>query len=343
MAVSLAALLNCEQPAELEYDPDAPLTVPCGQCRNCRAIGNLNFEGLFPVVPIPSHKSASQAVDFTNDVLEEYRNEPLVLPHSSNPVSIPIDRAREIKQSLSRKSSDNQQRVVIFDRMEKMRESSADALLKMIEEPPPNTTIILIAQRPESLLPTLQSRSQKIRLHRTSEEFVTNYLTEYYDLSDTRRTLFARLAEGLPGRAVQLALDEDADEQTYRTLGWLLFKAVFGQPEAEAVFLVTDLFDRAKRGDVEEMLAFWQSLIRDCHWLAIDGDTEQVTNVDFAGDLSKFAGVFRQPGMTDQLTGHIKNTLADLIYNVHIQTALAALVLKMSATLRQAKEGAPAA
>jgi len=342
LALSLAALLNCEQPAETD-DLATTVTVPCGTCRNCRAITGLNFEGLFAVVPIPTHRSMSQAVDLTNDVLEQYREEPMLLPHNSSPVSIPIDMAREIKQSLSRKASADQQRVVIFDRMEQMRTSSADALLKMIEEPPPNTTIVLIAQRPESLLPTLQSRSQKIRLQRTSEQFVMNYLTQNYDLSDARRTLITRLAEGLPGKAVQLARAEDAEEHTYRSLGWLLFKAVFTQPEAEGVFLVNDLFDRAKRGDVEEMLAFWQTLLRDGHWLAVDGDSDRITNVDFAAELAKFAIRLRRPGTTEQLTVHIKNTLADLVYNVHIQTALAALVLRMGATLREAKEGAPAA
>ena len=341
LAVSLAALLNCESPAKQLSSVVGDLTVPCGECRPCRSIWSLNYEGLFPIVPIPSFKTSSEAVDLTNEVLQGYRDEPMLVPTSSSPITIPIDRAREVKQTLSRRAGDGIHRVVIFDRMERMKTSSADALLKLIEEPPPSTTIILIAARPESLLPTIQSRSQKIRLQRTSEQAVLKYLEENHDLPEKRALLITRLAEGLPGAAVALAQDDDEDAAGGRSLSWLLFKTVFSKPEAEAVYLVTDLLDRAKRGDVEEMLAFWQRLIRDCAWIATTGETDGVINIDFASDMQQFAPVFVVPGATARLTAHIKNTLADLVYNVHIQTALSALVLNMGATVRAAREGAP--
>lgn len=343
MAVALAALLNCESPAMASFDPVGDLTVPCGACRSCRAVWGLNFEGLYPIVPIPSFKTSAEAVDLTNEVLQAYRDEPMHVPTSSNPITIPIDRAREVKQALSRRSGDGIHRVVIFDRMEKMKTSSADALLKLIEEPPPGTTIVLIAARPESLLPTLQSRAQKIRLQRTSEQEVRAYLEANYDLPEKRAVLLARLAEGLPGAAVALVHEEDQEEAGGRSLAWLLFKTVLTKPEAEAVYVVTDLFDRAKRGDVEDMLAFWQRLIRDCAWIAGTGDSDRVTNIDFASDMQQFAPVFASQGVTARLTAHIKNTLADLVYNVHIQTALSALVLNMGETVRLARATGPSA
>lgn len=342
LAVALAALLNCESPRQLSAKPGEsaePLTVPCGECRACRSIWSLNYEGLFPIVPIPSFKTSSEAVDHTNTVLQAYRDEPMLVQTAAGPITIPIDRAREVKQALSRRSGDGIHRVVIFDRMEKMKTTSADALLKLIEEPPPNTTIILIAARPEALLPTIQSRAQKIRLQRTSEQTVQSYLESRYQLSEARSLLITRLAEGLPGTAVTLARDDEEEAAGGRSLSWLLFKTVLSKPEAEAVYVVTDLFDRARRGDVEEMLAFWQRLIRDCAWIATTGDIEGVTNIDFASDMQGYAPVFATPEVTPLLTSHIKNTLADLIYNVHIQTALSALVLKMGATVRAAREG----
>jgi DNA polymerase-3 subunit delta' len=338
LAVALAALLNCESPVVEAFEANGDLTVPCGGCRACRAVWGLNFEGLYPIVPIPSFKNSSEAVDLTNEVLQAYRAEPMRVPGASSPITIPIDQAREVKQSLSRRGGEGVHRVVIFDRMEKMKTSSADALLKLIEEPPPNTTIILIAARPESLLPTVQSRSQKIRLQRTSEQAVRAFLESNYELPEKRALLLARLAEGLPGAAVALLHDDDEEETGGRSLSWLLFKTVFTKPEAEAVYVVTDLFDRAKRGDVEEMLAFWQRLIRDCAWVASTGELDGVTNIDFMADMQQFAPLFAVPGVTARLTAHIKNTLADLVYNVHIQTALSALVLNMGETLRAARE-----
>jgi DNA polymerase III subunit delta' len=55
-------------------------------------------------------------------------------------------------------------RICILDRAEDLNPSSANALLKLIEEPPPRSLFLLIAQRPGQMLATLRSRCQKILL-----------------------------------------------------------------------------------------------------------------------------------------------------------------------------------
>ena len=68
LAVSLAALLNCEQPQKTDSD-----LIPCGTCRNCRMIFGINFEGLMVAVPLPPHKSSKEAVELTNEILDTKR------------------------------------------------------------------------------------------------------------------------------------------------------------------------------------------------------------------------------------------------------------------------------
>jgi DNA polymerase-3 subunit delta' len=55
-------------------------------------------------------------------------------------------------------------RICILDCAEDLNQNSANALLKLIEEPPPRSLFLIIAHRPGRMLATLRSRCQKIYL-----------------------------------------------------------------------------------------------------------------------------------------------------------------------------------
>ncbi|MGH6853651.1 MAG: DNA polymerase III subunit delta', partial [Methylocella sp.] len=55
-------------------------------------------------------------------------------------------------------------RICILDCAEDLNPSSANALLKLVEEPPPRSLFLIVAQRPGRMLATLRSRCQKILL-----------------------------------------------------------------------------------------------------------------------------------------------------------------------------------
>ncbi len=331
LAVEFAALLNCEQP-QTGTDESA-LPRPCGECRSCRSIHALNFEGLQFVVPIPSAKNSGEAVDLTNEVLEIKRREPFALVGSSRSVNIPISMAREAKRHLSVRSDPGVTRVVVFYRMDRMRVSSADALLKLIEEPPPDTVIILTAERPEDLLPTIQSRAQKIRLERLSEDTVVDYLLRVSGLSESRAHLLARVSDGILGRALEMVQDEDSDEANYRAVGLLLFKSLCHEPAPTVVGRMTDMINFRDVREVENLLHLWQSLIRDCVWYARTGDEDGLINVDFVVDIERVVHLFDDAATVQRMVTAIKNTLADFRRNVHIQAALVAMVLELKTNM----------
>ena len=55
-------------------------------------------------------------------------------------------------------------RICILDSAEDLNRSSANALLKLVEEPPPRALFLLIAHRPGLILPTIRSRARLLRL-----------------------------------------------------------------------------------------------------------------------------------------------------------------------------------
>jgi len=325
LAISFAALLNCEKPVKNEND----ILRPCGECLNCRKIFNLSFEGLYFALPLAPHKDLEEAAELTTKLLEEKRNEPFKILSSSATANIPIDLAREIKRSLSLKSDPGMTRVVIFYEMEKMRRESADSLLKLIEEPPKNTVIIMISRRPEALLLTIQSRAQKIKLSRVSLDAGEKYLLDKYGIKETQARLLMRLGDSSLGRAIELTNDSEETESSNRAVGFLLFKSLFDDAAYATVAHINDMVDTRDRGGADTLLALWESLIRDCVNYSVLGDETKLINLDFVPDIKRFSNRIGGGQAASQMADEIKNTLEGLRRYVHIQGAVTALALKL--------------
>ncbi|MCM2271782.1 MAG: hypothetical protein NDJ18_04415 [candidate division Zixibacteria bacterium] len=330
MAVSFAALLNCRTRQEIDGIP-----APCGECASCHQIAGINSPALNIVLPIPSHKDLKEAIDLTNESLEYKRKEPFWILSSTSQLTVPIDMAREVKRRLAMKGDQDSTRVVLFYQMEKMLHASADALLKMIEEPPADTVILLTAEKAETLLPTIRSRAQLIRLERIKPQLCAEYLAGHYSLSPEKAMLYAQVTDGNLGRAVELAADEDHDDISQRATGFLLFKSLFLEPAPEAISRMLEF--TTNRGEAESLLLFWGSLVRDCASYAVAGDDEQIINRDYTVDIKKLSQSFADPEVASAMTEQIKNTLADMRRNVHIQPSVAALALRLGAAIKTAR------
>jgi DNA polymerase III subunit delta' len=114
-----------------------------------------------------------------------------------------LDQIREISVFLSRPPLEADRSVVVIDQAETMPESAANALLKTLEEPG-RATIILIAPSPESLLPTLVSRSQRIPFYRLSQTDFAAVLQRSSGQSEIlNQPQIVDLAQGSPGDAIE--------------------------------------------------------------------------------------------------------------------------------------------
>ncbi|MFA7553586.1 MAG: DNA polymerase III subunit delta' [Spongiibacteraceae bacterium] len=76
---------------------------------------------------------------------------------------IKIDQIRELVDSLAQTSQQGGIKVATISPAEMMNTNAANALLKCLEEPSPNTLLLLLADAPNQLLPTIRSRCQIIK------------------------------------------------------------------------------------------------------------------------------------------------------------------------------------
>jgi DNA polymerase III subunit delta' len=122
---------------------------------------------------------------------------------------IAVDDVRRISNFMSLTPAEGGWRVVVVDGAEELNQNSANALLKVLEEPPPRAVLLLACAAPGRLLPTIRSRCRRLRLDPLGPEPMDRLLATYLpDLSTDERGRLATVADGSPGRALTLAEEE---------------------------------------------------------------------------------------------------------------------------------------
>ena len=122
---------------------------------------------------------------------------------------IAVDDVRKITGFLSLTPAEGGWRVVIVDGAEDLNQASANALLKILEEPPPRAVLLLACAAPGRLLPTIRSRCRRLRLTPLADDVMGQLLTRFLpQLDPAQAGRLIALAEGSPGRALMLAKDE---------------------------------------------------------------------------------------------------------------------------------------
>ena len=178
LSIKFFQFLNCEKRVE----------KPCNNCPSCTRSLKLQHEKLNLIFPLPTPKKPTKdnSTFFdakTSDTIQEEISakaknlfHKIKIPKSNR---ILIQSIRNLRKSLYLKSNQNGRKVVlIFDAhlLSAGQGESANALLKLLEEPPNQTTLILVTDN-SSLLPlTIKSRCQEISFPKLDESFVINWL-----------------------------------------------------------------------------------------------------------------------------------------------------------------------
>lgn len=117
------------------------------------------------------------------------------------PPVIRLEQIREITEFLSRPPLEASRNVVILEEAQTMAEAAANALLKTLEEPG-QATLILIAPTPESVLPTLVSRCQRIPFYRLDAQSLAVVLTQTGHQEILQNQAVLSIAAGSAGSAI---------------------------------------------------------------------------------------------------------------------------------------------
>jgi DNA polymerase-3 subunit delta' len=159
-----------------------------------------------------------------------------------NRKQIPVEEARELPEFFSKTPALAPWRVAIVDAADDLNPSGANAVLKTLEEPPARGIILLVADRPGALLPTIRSRCRTLKLAPPPAEETAAWLATRTGLNEEDALRLARMARGAPGGAWRLAgAGALAADDAARDL-----LASVPRPDPAAMFLLADSFRGAE-------------------------------------------------------------------------------------------------
>jgi DNA polymerase-3 subunit delta' len=166
-------------------------------------------------------------------------------------LSIKIDEVRELITRASWKPSIANYRIVVIEDADRLTDSAANALLKVIEEPGLRTIWLLCAPTLTDVLPTIRSRCRHLALRTPSTKAITKLLIERDQIESKTAEFVARASGGHIGRARRLALDVTARQNRENILRLPLMIKDIASAYKAAQFLVDSAKSEAV-ADAEE-------------------------------------------------------------------------------------------
>lgn len=232
----------------------------------------------------------------------------MVTPESDGGM-IKVGQVRELQHTLSLTPYEARYRVALLLNFQLANTSAQNALLKTLEEAPPRVILLLTADSADSLLPTISSRCEILRLRPVPVETLENALMTRWGIAAQDARLFAHLSSGRPGLARQMAADPATLE---KRRGWLdEFLRLLPLNRRERFAAAENL--ARNRDQLRLMLQVWLSFTRDI-FLAVNGMGEKVVNLDYAADSTRIAGSLPQKralGMVNTLVLGLGNLEAN--------------------------------
>ena len=284
LALRFAQALNCQSPVEAG--------IPCGQCRDCKQI------------------AAMQHADLA------------IVQSESEGSVLKVDQIREARRTLVLKPYQAQYRVALFLRFQEANANAANALLKTLEEAPSYAVLILTADSPEQLLPTIVSRCEVIRLRPLRVEEVQSEL-ETRGLETGKAKLIAHLSGGRFGYALRLLEDESLLERREERLNDL--QSLISATRVEK-FAYADKLARDKES-MRQAILIWLSYWRDVLLRTAQAETP-LTNVDRNVEIEDLAQRL-DLSMTRRVVTGLEDVLDKIKRNVNSRLLAEVLLLDL--------------
>lgn len=302
-ALEVARALNCRAPKNNEA---------CGVCSSCVRIGKLNY---------PTREDADEWLQI---IWTDHPDVGLVVAPKR---VLRVEQMRQIEKEANFRPFEGKARIFLIDEADKLNDASANALLKVLEEPPGTSYLILITARPAMLLPTILSRCQMIRFSPLKPDEIETHLTRN-KLADAKTArIRARAAGGSIGRALSNDLVTFTSQR--KAMLKVLNALAVSKDRPQLLRSAEQLNEAQYREEFEERLDVLETLIRDAWMLSLGVDKSQLVNEDLLTELSE-VGEKLDPSRAADWILQIEDLREQLIVNVNRKVTTDALFLVMA-------------
>lgn len=294
-AMAFAMACNClTLKSTRRHRPTLEAIDACGDCAPCRKIAGNHHPDVIHVAPLSS--------------------------------VIRIAQIRSLLQTLTLKPNEAERRVIILSEAQAMNAEAGNALLKVLEEPPDQTLLVLTANQPSDLLPTVVSRCRHIRFYPLGASDIKQLLTRDGGIEPESVETVSVLCGGSYTRAQKLI-----DRRWLSRRDWIIRAigdqmADQGPPKIRAWLALSEKL--AKKKDlIEESLEIVTMWLRDV--MVVRHDPKRVLNLDRLDALSAAAKQVSPTQLLLQMDA-VDHALKALRSNTNARLTLDAMVLQMA-------------
>ncbi len=313
----------------------------CDSCTSCRKIDSFIHPDVKLIFPIPSAKSdkkrreeadsagdseadiivSGKSGDKTQKEIERFyslkREEPYSIVRFERKVNIAVEQIRAMQREIYLKPFEGKRKVVIISEAEKMHVSSANSLLKTLEEPPEDATMILTTSDVNQLLSTVVSRCQQVRFGKIPRAMIEKKLVSDYEVEKEKAADLAFLSNGSYGRALDFLRGERQDIRR-EALG-LLQVATQGST-GRIVGEVGQLLSQWDRNSILEMFDVTQTILRDVY-VSFD-KPDRLINADMQAEVVKLGESFNRQNKVEQVFQKMEQARIDCqVRNANLKLA----------------------
>ncbi len=268
----IAALILCE-------NEDSP----CGYCKHCLKIKEM----------IENPETSNVHLDLIEIKPKEGKNE------------ITVEDIEKILTLTNFPPYEGKARIFIIDDCHLMNSTSANMILKTLEEPPENTYFFLITSKPDSLLPTIVSRCQQVNF----SPFELGNLMEIPGLSKEEIKAHIKSGGGFAASADEIEKTREDKQIALTVLESVINNSSFLKIEEQ----ILQLTEGKKREEINKIFFVIYTMLRDI--LALKKGESNLANSDYKQELTTVSEKM-SPDFALELFEIVKKIQTGLFYNL---------------------------
>ncbi len=337
-AIELSALVNCVNPTE---------NGACGTCPSCKKIKTFQHGNVSLVIPYPRRKNiekkdpsikalSNKDITTLREKMEDMGENPYSKIELENANTILLNSIRDLRKEIYMSSSEGCWKVVLIFDAEKLcipQPESANALLKILEEPPPNTIFILVTSNYNLMIDTIKSRSQAMYFSPISSSSIIKKMMDE-GLEEDKASVISLVADGDIRFAYKLL---KSSEDVFKDID-LIFESIFN-PSASLWQKMIDRISILKRKSQNEMNYFFRLAIYILRDMMIISDDVDDSKVIFSNMIEKFkevANIYNETNWSECIT-IIEDTIGYIKANGYVPLMIMTMLGDLRETLKSSK------
>ncbi|MGB0174926.1 MAG: hypothetical protein ACPF9F_01315 [Acholeplasmataceae bacterium] len=229
-----------------------------------------------------------------------------------------------LQEEFSKTSLSEGKRIYVIDDIETMNVQSSNALLKFLEEPLSNKTIgLLTTDKPQSILDTILSRAQLLKMPYLNKEDVVDHLTTL-EIPDSKKSIIAEITRDL-SVAESLCEYQEIDELVQ-------FIETFPKQVHSKDVFEQWLLEKTKV--FSEKGSFFEYLVKILYRLLLDIKKEQLMTFSVIETSIEDIMQHINTDVLDDILYMLQQTLYENRYNIHLDTSRRKMIHSMKRLIK---------